>query len=139
VLATNRFYSTEVRIGRRKEAGNHTSISIAIPTMYKKGIHLIFVTNGVHRYHVDQNAYRPGRKGKVCVQGLVTLLAANEHTGGLTVIPGSHRHHTEMCERSSMAKHIGDFIPIDNQDPLLENGALLLCAEAGDLIVWDSR
>jgi len=90
-------------------------------------------------YHVDQNSHRPGRSGKVCVQGLVTLLPANEKTGGLTVIPKSHKHHTEMCERSKLAKGIGDFVPVDEDEPLLSNGALLLCAEAGDLILWDSR
>jgi len=90
-------------------------------------------------YHVDQNSHRPGRKGKVCVQGLITLLPANGETGGLTVIPGSHKHHTEMCERSEIAKNIGDFVPVDNDDSLLDNGAVLLCAEPGDLILWDSR
>ena len=33
-------------------------------------------------WHCDQNATRPGRSGKVCVQGLVQLTPAHEYTGG---------------------------------------------------------
>mmetsp|Transcript_5027 Transcript_5027/g.6388 ORF Transcript_5027/g.6388 Transcript_5027/m.6388 type:complete len:341 (-) Transcript_5027:328-1350(-) len=90
-------------------------------------------------FHVDQNHYRPHRQGKVCVQGLVTLLDADETTGGLVVIPGSHRHHKEVCDRCPQAKGIGDFIPLEKSDPLLADGSVLVCAKAGDLIVWDSR
>ena len=94
-------------------------------------------------YHVDQNALRPGRQGKVCVQGLVTLCDADETTGGLVVVPGSHKHHDAMCARSKIAKSVGDFLPVPADDPVMiggdSPGPCLVCARAGDLIVWDSR
>jgi len=90
-------------------------------------------------YHVDQNGTKAGGVGRVCVQGLVTLSDASEDTGGLVVIPGSHKQHKTMCQRSKVAKAMGDFVPVTVGDPLLDNGASLVCAKAGDLIVWDSR
>ena len=91
-------------------------------------------------YHVDQNATLPNKKGKVCVQGLVTLHRADEETGGLVVLPGSHLHHTEICRRSPFSKSFGDFIPMDAKEPVLASTTpRLVCAEPGDLILWDSR
>jgi len=90
-------------------------------------------------YHVDQNYYRPKRQGRVCVQGLVTLTDANESTGGLVVVPGSHKEHRSMCERIPIAKAVGDYVPIPLTDPVLAHGSRLICAKAGDLILWDSR
>lgn len=90
-------------------------------------------------YHVDQNYLRPRRQGRVCVQGLVTLYDANEKTGGLVVVPKSHKLHKEFCERNPLAKSMGDFVPIPVGDQVLAGGASLVCAEAGDMIVWDSR
>lgn len=90
-------------------------------------------------WHVDQNANRPRKRGLKSVQGLVTLLPANEETGGLVVIPKSHLQHNEICSRLKYAKSMGDFVPIEKNDPILEGGGLLICAEAGDLILWDSR
>jgi hypothetical protein len=90
-------------------------------------------------YHVDQNATKTGSVGRVCVQGLVTLLTATEDTGGLVVVPGSHKEHAAMCRRSKVAKAMGDFVPVPVGDPILDRGAQLICAEAGDLILWDSR
>ena len=40
-------------------------------------------------WHCDQNGLRPGRRGRVCVQGLVTLTPAHEWTGGFCVMPGA--------------------------------------------------
>jgi hypothetical protein len=90
-------------------------------------------------YHVDQNANRPNRAGKVCIQGLVTLCDADETTGGLVLVPGSHKNHTEWCERNPLGKELGDFLPADVHDEVFEAGARLVCAKAGDLILWDSR
>jgi ectoine hydroxylase-related dioxygenase (phytanoyl-CoA dioxygenase family) len=87
-------------------------------------------------FHVDQNHFRPNRQGKVCVQGLVTLCDADETTGGLLVVPGSHLHHERVCEKFP---HYSDFVPLDKDDPLLADGSVLVCAKAGDLILWDSR
>jgi len=90
-------------------------------------------------YHVDQNATKPGSSGRVCVQGLVTLTSINASTGGLVVVPRSHIDHEELCKRNPYAKDAGDFVPVSHADPVFENGAFLLCAEAGDLLLWDSR
>lgn len=90
-------------------------------------------------WHCDQNCRNPGRQGRVCVQGLVTLTVANEWTGGLCVVPGSHKHHDAYCRRHPLAKHQGDFLPVPAGDPILEAGGVLVCAEAGDLVLWDSR
>lgn len=91
-------------------------------------------------YHVDQNAMRANRRGRVCVQGLVTLCDVTEDTGGLVVVPGSHKQHTALCKRVKISRAVGDFLPVPRDDPLLAAGtALLVCAKAGDLVVWDSR
>lgn len=68
-------------------------------------------------WHVDQNAHLgPTRKGKVCVQGFVSLMDANEQTGGLCVIPGSHLQYDDLCQRNPFFKGHGDFLPIPSQD-----------------------
>eukprot|EP01129_Flabellula_baltica_P017510 TRINITY_DN971_c0_g2_i4.p1 TRINITY_DN971_c0_g2~~TRINITY_DN971_c0_g2_i4.p1 ORF type:complete len:355 (-),score=70.32 TRINITY_DN971_c0_g2_i4:456-1520(-) len=92
-------------------------------------------------WHVDQNSYnRPHRQGKVCVQGLVTYYDANEDTGGLCVIPKSHLEHDDVCQRSRIAKFVKDFVPLEPEEqPILEYEKILVCAKAGDLILWDSR
>lgn len=92
-------------------------------------------------YHIDQNALRPRRQGKICVQGVVTFTAANEHTGGLVVVPGSHHDHEGVCQRSKHAEHAGDYLRLHGHDPVLADAdcAALVCAEPGDLLLWDSR
>ncbi|CAJ1380827.1 unnamed protein product [Effrenium voratum] len=89
-------------------------------------------------FHCDQNARLPHSRGRVCVQGLVTLRAATAETGGLVVVPGSHLKHEELCSRSALSRGSGDFVPVSVDDPILQDAALVL-AEAGDLILWDSR
>lgn len=90
-------------------------------------------------YHMDQNATRPGSIGRVCVQGLVTLTDVTADTGGLVVVPRSHRHHGELCKRSGIPPGIHDFVMVRSDDPVLSEGAKLVCARAGDLLLWDSR
>jgi ectoine hydroxylase-related dioxygenase (phytanoyl-CoA dioxygenase family) len=92
-------------------------------------------------WHVDQNAMKgPERQGKVCIQGLVTYYNATEDTGGLCVIPRSHLQHNEVCERCAKGDRSMDFISIPKEDDVLrENAGILVCAKAGDLILWDSR
>eukprot|EP00449_Zooxanthella_nutricula_P054523 CAMPEP_0198563690 /NCGR_PEP_ID=MMETSP1462-20131121/99142_1 /TAXON_ID=1333877 /ORGANISM="Brandtodinium nutriculum, Strain RCC3387" /LENGTH=127 /DNA_ID=CAMNT_0044294641 /DNA_START=13 /DNA_END=396 /DNA_ORIENTATION=- len=34
---------------------------------------------------------------------------------------------------------MGNFVPVSVADPVLQTGTRLVCAEAGDLILWDSR
>ena len=92
-------------------------------------------------WHCDQNGTRPARSGLVCVQGLVLLTPANEYTGGFCVIPGSHRDHEAFSHRHPYADRQGDFLPVPEDDPILTSGKrmVLLRADAGDLILWDSR
>ena len=73
-------------------------------------------------WHVDQNAALPARQGKVCVQGLVTYTAASAETGGLCLIPGSHRQHDDLCHRSPAARQKIDFVTIEYNDPVLSAG-----------------
>lgn len=87
---------------------------------------------------MDQNSYqRPHRQGRVCVQGLLTYFDANEETGGLCVIPKSHLKHDELCERTKVGG--GDFVPLPSSDPILSMEKIYVFAEAGDLLLWDSR
>lgn len=99
-----------------------------------------WLTNGGW-WHVDQNAARgPHRQGRVTVQGLVTYYDATAETGGLCVIPGSHLQHNEVCERAPMARAQVDFLMIPADEPVLRSAEpTLICAKAGDLILWDSR
>jgi hypothetical protein len=71
------------------------------------------------------------RTGRVCVQGLVTYLDATADTGGLCVIPGSHRAHDDLCSRATSAKAGIDFVAVDANDPILSDGGVLVCAKAG--------
>jgi len=73
------------------------------------------------------------------VQGLVTVCDADASTGGLVVLPGSHHEHDDLIARSYIAPSCGDFVMLDDADPILEREARLVCARAGDLILWDSR
>eukprot|EP00040_Diaphanoeca_grandis_P036342 m.231390 g.231390 ORF g.231390 m.231390 type:complete len:244 (-) comp33600_c0_seq4:178-909(-) len=74
-----------------------------------------------------------------CVQGLVTLTVADETTGGLCVIPGSHKDHTAFCKRFKYHMATGDYIPVKKGDVILNKGGVLLEAKPGDLLLWDSR
>mmetsp|Transcript_24768 Transcript_24768/g.49273 ORF Transcript_24768/g.49273 Transcript_24768/m.49273 type:complete len:418 (-) Transcript_24768:48-1301(-) len=98
-------------------------------------------------YHVDQNAYNLGKSDRSCVQGLVTLERCDEHTGGLVVLPGSHKHFAGVCERNAQkpimerGENLLDFVRIRRNDDEILRGVnpSLICAEPGDLILWDSR
>ncbi|KAJ1453292.1 hypothetical protein M885DRAFT_619188 [Pelagophyceae sp. CCMP2097] len=106
-------------------------------------------------WHCDQNAQMEGQQGRCCAQGLVTLLDATPETGaatfararlismlgGLCVIPGSHKSFLEVCERSGAIWDTAGraFVPVGPTDPVFEQGGVLVCAKAGDLILWDSR
>jgi len=93
--------------------------------------------------HLDQNSYGPaGKRGKHCIQGLVTLLDANGSTGSLVVVPGSQNRHQELCDRAKCAT--GDFVPLQHygvalDEVLRDSQPTLVCARAGDLVLWDSR
>lgn len=84
-------------------------------------------------WHVDQGRSKLGRHA---VQGLVTLRDANAQTGGLCVIPGSHRHHERIAGN---VEGYTDYVRIHDGDPVMDLPKKLVVAQAGDLILWDSR
>mmetsp|Transcript_41786 Transcript_41786/g.99114 ORF Transcript_41786/g.99114 Transcript_41786/m.99114 type:complete len:331 (-) Transcript_41786:231-1223(-) len=92
-------------------------------------------------FHVDQS---PRRKGRACVQGLVTLYDQDTSTGGLVVVPGSHRHHQALCRSTATGVVLGfagtDFIPVPSRS-FASRGLRprLVDCRAGDIVLWDSR
>ncbi|PYH93552.1 MFS transporter [Aspergillus ellipticus CBS 707.79] len=97
--------------------------------------------------HCDQ---APERKGLVCVQGIVNLSNAGPDDGGLLVMKGSAALFDQFFEENPVtgptpwrtAKH-KDFHPFHDKDLnwYRSHGCELIkvCAEPGDLILWDSR
>ena len=84
--------------------------------------------------HLDQNPVsKPDRE---CVQGMVPLYDVDRRTGGLAVVPGSHAGRSREWRRHFAGK--GDWCPVPWGDPL-HGAERLVVAEAGDLILWDSR
>lgn len=85
--------------------------------------------------HIDQNPFLKPRLE--CVQGMLPLLDVTAATGGLEVVPRSHTDEArEVLKRHY--KWAGDWCPLSSGCPLPARPVLLL-AEAGDLILWDSR
>jgi len=93
------------------------------------------VTEGLH---LDQNPF--GKPYFDCVQGMVPLLPVTRQIGGLEVVPLSHLEQakTETKRRHPGWRGGGDWCVVDESDPMQQCAELLL-AEAGDLILWDSR
>jgi ectoine hydroxylase-related dioxygenase (phytanoyl-CoA dioxygenase family) len=87
-------------------------------------------------FHVDQGRET---RGFQCVQGLVSLFDQGPDTGGLVVLPGSHKHHDALCE---LARDTTEYIELPQDSKLLQaepQGGLLVACRAGDLVLWDSR
>ncbi|KAK7560345.1 hypothetical protein IWX92DRAFT_318975 [Phyllosticta citricarpa] len=92
--------------------------------------------------HVDQS---PFRRGRVCVQGIINLSHSGPSDGSLIVYPGSHRLTEEFFDT-----HVAQ-ADWTRRDLYLFSEAELawfeargakphkICAEPGDLLVWDSR
>jgi len=94
-------------------------------------------------WHLDQNGRREDSQGFQCAQGIVSLMDSNEYTGGLIVLPKSHKKHQEICDRIGYPKHT-DYIPIPKNDylfsdPDFKDGGIFVHSKAGDLTLWDSR
>jgi ectoine hydroxylase-related dioxygenase (phytanoyl-CoA dioxygenase family) len=95
--------------------------------------------------HVDQN---PKRKGMQCVQGILNLAPNGPQDGGLLVMKGSHKlnelffkSHPEVVGRSTWGSL--DWFGFSKEEVAWfeKRGCELIkvCAEPGDLILWDSR
>jgi len=96
--------------------------------------------------HLDENPFRPPRTWGPhphldCVQGMVPLLPVTRETGGLEVVPCSHEgaKKDELRKRYPKWTDKGDFCVLLGSDPMQEGERLLLLAQPGDLILWDSR
>lgn len=96
--------------------------------------------------HCDQ---APERRGLSCVQGIINLSEAGPDDGGLLVMKGSaplfdqfFKEHPPTGRENIQAKH-KDFFPFteENLEWYESYGCELVkvCAEPGDLILWDSR
>jgi hypothetical protein len=84
-------------------------------------------------YHVDQGRGAPGLQA---VQGLVSLLDADLSTGGLVVIPHSHKHHEELVRFQYTDDN---YFSVPAFDSIMELPKKLITCRAGDLVLWDSR
>lgn len=92
--------------------------------------------------HIDQS---PLRRGLHCVQGIINLSASGPEDGGLVVYPRSHSLNDEFFDNQT------DASSWNAQDRYLFSEKQLawfkakgiephkVCAEVGDLILWDSR
>jgi hypothetical protein len=98
--------------------------------------------------HQDQD---PTKNGFRCLQGLVNLLPNGPDDGGLIVCSGAHllseRFHKEMAWETEQGKNIPAWNPewygLTNEGMkwLEKEGCTWtkVCAEPGDLLLWDSR
>lgn len=95
--------------------------------------------------HVDQN---PVRKGMQCVQGILNLAPNGPQDGGLMVVKGSHnqneaffKSNPEVIGRSTWGSIDWFGFSKDEVKWFEDRGCELIkvCAEPGDLILWDSR
>ncbi|KAL1306883.1 hypothetical protein AAFC00_005530 [Neodothiora populina] len=95
--------------------------------------------------HVDQS---PKRKGMQCVQGIINLAPNGPDDGGLLCMKGSQKineeffkTHPEVVERATWGS--ADWFGFDENEVkwFTDRGSKLvkICADPGDLILWDSR
>lgn len=82
--------------------------------------------------HTDQS---PVKKGRHCVQGLVSL--TDNQDSGLVVIPGSHlKHHRYFASKG--ISHTKDWAKVD-ETSALKSQRHLVRLNRGDMVIWDSR
>uniref|UniRef100_A0A7S2CFW4 Phytanoyl-CoA dioxygenase n=1 Tax=Octactis speculum TaxID=3111310 RepID=A0A7S2CFW4_9STRA len=90
--------------------------------------------------HLDQNPF--SKPDLDCIQGMIPLLPVDETVGGLQVIPFSHTPKAKeiLKKKYPQLEGVGDWCPVYGriQDKPPAEPQLLL-ADAGDLILWDSR
>lgn len=121
---------------RSMREGQTATPAMFLPPLISEGLHL------------DQNPF--SKPDLECVQGMVPLLPVTEVSGGLQVVP---RSHTAEGKARLLKAHplLEDSWGGEDWCPLPPSsrfnaakisggrGAVLLEAEAGDLILWDSR
>lgn len=88
-------------------------------------------------WHCDQSGAKSGRHA---VQGQLLLERQGPDAGGLCILPESHHRFEDAMQRVPDGLGTEDFVPIPPGDALLSDcPPALVCAEAGDMILWDSR
>merc|ERR1712232_218145 len=93
--------------------------------------------------HLDQNPFN--KRHRECVQGMLTLLPVTMASGGLMVVPKSQTDAGQQRTRENLddGKVQGDWVQLkylnEAYHTVLKQEAVLLLAEPGDLILWDSR
>lgn len=92
--------------------------------------------------HIDQS---PLRRGLHCVQGILNLSKSGPEDGGLMVYPGSHKLNdkffdteTDMTSWTLLDRYMFDEAQL-NWFKTRGCHPHKVCAEVGDLILWDSR
>ena len=85
--------------------------------------------------HIDQDPFR--KRGFHCVQGMVPFLDVTKEIGGLQLVPKSHTEEIQEEIRQDNPNHRGNFVKVSDDKYL--PGAVVVEAQAGDLILWDSR
>ena len=77
------------------------------------------------------------------ISGLVSLYPATKEVGGLTVIPDSHKQFEaighRLYSRNPSRWGLGDYISMPRDEPVLQDPAIIVQCQAGDLLLWDSR
>lgn len=89
-------------------------------------------------WHIDQNVARS--PGIETIQGLVTLYDLDKSTGSTTFVPGSHLWVQQL--RPNLKQNAKDFVMLKEISQWGSQQGIrkiLLCGEAGDLVLWDSR
>ncbi|KAH7074452.1 hypothetical protein BKA63DRAFT_595940 [Paraphoma chrysanthemicola] len=94
--------------------------------------------------HQDQDPAKPGFR---CLQGLVNLLPNGPDDGGLIVCPGGHllsdEFHHDMADEERIPAWTPEWYGFTENGMkwLEEKGTewVKVCADPGDLLVWDSR
>lgn len=114
------------------------------------GINITFPNNNIKQTqpwpHVDQSPSRPGLQ---CVQGVLNLTSNGPREGGLVVLKESHKYNKEFFAQSEFkSKNFGDadwFSFNEKQIGWFKKRSgggckwVKVCAEPGDLILWESR
>eukprot|EP00927_Polykrikos_kofoidii_P039521 TRINITY_DN33880_c0_g1_i1.p1 TRINITY_DN33880_c0_g1~~TRINITY_DN33880_c0_g1_i1.p1 ORF type:complete len:354 (+),score=31.34 TRINITY_DN33880_c0_g1_i1:64-1125(+) len=89
--------------------------------------------------HVDQNPLT--KPSFACVQGMLPLYDVTDVTGGLEVVPRSHSPEARDLLVKRLGEDLrclGDFCTLP-KDYYTTDRSKLVTAQAGDLILWDSR
>ena len=98
-------------------------------------------------WHADQDRHHPAGSMQ-CVQAIVALSPSDRLTGGLKLLPRSHRFHASVSHRGASSPKRRQFLSrewqfaaVDDDDEVFRQcpAAVQPRMEPGDLVVWDSR